>query len=87
MKTVAQDFGSANNDHIFLNVFVPYSLVPQVNTHVSAEHIHGLIQISLQNMVLLENELDRVNQKEGDSLSHFVRPILKFLGENVSQEQ
>jgi hypothetical protein len=55
VQALAEDFCGTDDDHILIKMFLPGSTTPQISVHVSAKHVHGLIQIGLEDRMLLED--------------------------------
>ena len=59
-QTLIENFCCANNDHIFLEVFLPNFLVPEIAAHLAAESFDLLIKIALKDRKLLKDQGNRI---------------------------
>ena len=61
MKTLSENFGGADDDHVLIEVFLPQLLTPEVAAHLSTEHVHRLVEIGLEDCMLLKDQGYRIN--------------------------
>ena len=86
-EAVVEDVCGADDGLVLGQVLLPDLLVPEVATQVSPESVDGLIEIALQHGILLEDESDAVDEKEGNAWRASGSSALKFLVQHVSQQQ
>ena len=60
-QTLTQDFCCAHDDHVVREVLSPGFSRPHVNAHFSAVPLDFLIQVSLKDSELLENQSDTID--------------------------
>ena len=60
-QTLIEHIGSADDDHVLLEVGPPDFVAPQITSHVAAEPFDLLVEVAFKHGILLEDERDAIN--------------------------
>lgn len=60
-KALMEDFCSADDDFVFIEMLVPGRLVPQVSTHGSCQTCNFMVQITIEDRSLLKGQCDGID--------------------------